>query len=229
MKFLLQTVHGEVIHDFVFECLQALKYQAWLGRDYLTWEHMDNLEYADCGCIPVGSVEFVQEYLKQNCNLTVKPYNIPRDLSGYEFTGRHVFEGTEKDVPSYPWFAKNTDIIKSPYVIDKKNLKPGNYQFSNYIEFTSEWRAFVWRNDLVGLQNYSGDFTMMPDVDKIHAMIRAFNGPCAYTLDIGLCGGDTLVVEVHAFFSCGLYGFSDPLLPMMLSGWFNEFLRNSKK
>ncbi len=228
MKFLLQSVEGEIEHDFVFACIEALKYQNWLGRGYHHWILRDSIKDAYAGYVPVGSVEFVQEYLEQFHGQTVKPRNVPRELATHEFAGRHIVNGTEKDVPTYKWFAKDTDTIKAPYVIDEKDLKPGNYQFSNYIEFTSEWRAFVWRNELVGLQNYSGDFTQFPSVDRIHAMMLAFNGPCAYTLDVGMYMGDTFVVEVHDFFSCGLYGFSDSILPIMLGGWFNEFLRNNK-
>jgi len=159
MKFLLQTFNGEIAYDFVFACRESVIYQNWLGRGYYNWVEVENIDRLGPGDIPVGSVLFVQDYLKQNYNLTVKPRNVPEELTAHEYSGRNMFNGTEKDVPLYPWFAKNTDTIKAPYVIDKKDLKPGNYQFSNYMEFTSEWRAFVWRNELVGLQNYSGDFT----------------------------------------------------------------------
>ena len=54
-------------------------------------------------------------------------------------------------------------------------------------------------------------------------MIKNYTtSPKAYTLDIGVNKKDgTFVIEVHNFFSCGLYGFSDhKLLPLMfISGW----------
>ena len=50
--------------------------------------------------------------------------------------------------------------------------------------------------------------------------------PPAYTLDVGVYGGNFYVIEVHNFYSCGLYGFSMPhLYPQMLSQWYMWWLR----
>ena len=48
-------------------------------------------------------------------------------------------------------------------------------------------------------------------------MVKAFtNTPKAYTLDVAvLRNGQTVVIEVHNFISCGLYGFASPKLPLM--------------
>ncbi len=79
--------------------------------------------------------------------------------------------------------------------------------------------------ELVGLQNYSGDFVNFPDVKKINKMISVYAGPVAYTLDVGINSRGTFVVEVHDFFSCGLYGFSDrKILPFMFSKLFHEII-----
>jgi len=80
---------------------------------------------------------------------------------------------------------------------------------------------------LVGLQNYTGDFTMFPNVNKINEMIQTYkSSPVAYTLDIGINDKDTFVIEVHDFFSCGLYGFSNhKILPFMFSKWFNNHIK----
>ena len=47
-------------------------------------------------------------------------------------------------------------------------------------------------------------------------MVRAFaNAPKAYTLDVAvLRNGQTAVIEVHNFISCGLYGFTNHRLPL---------------
>jgi len=178
-------------------------------------------------------VEFVQDYLKYAYGLTVKPRNVPYELQAEEFSGRSILN---EDVIAAPidlsdkcLHVKSNDKIKME--IDLNKIKPGNYQMSPVQEYTSEWRAFVWRGELVGLQNYSGDFTEFPDLRQIKAMMNAFrpNAPCAYTLDVGIHPGCTWVVEVHDFFSCGLYGFADlQLLPLLFGGWFNEFLRENK-
>jgi hypothetical protein len=190
----------------------------------------DNDAYASSG-IPVGSVEFVSESLRLQGYPVPKPRNVPTEL--FPFAGRNIFNGKERDAPDGASFAKSNDKIKDiiyqtlmVYELDKP-LPTGNYQFSSIVDFISEWRAFVWRGKLVGLQNYSGEFTMFPDVDRIHQMIKAFNtAPCAYTLDVGVVDGVTCVVEVHDFFSCGLYGFADlQLLPLMVGGWYREYIK----
>ena len=50
----------------------------------------------------------------------------------------------------------------------------GNYQISDIITIESEWRAFVYQDKLVGLQNYSGAFDEFPDVSVIKSMINAY-------------------------------------------------------
>lgn len=82
----------------------------------------------------------------------------------------------------------------------------------------------------MGLQNYSGEFTKFPSVNKINAMIKHYkSAPIAYTLDVGVNDNGTFVIEVHDFFSCGLYGFSNyAILPNMYYRWFNEYTRNLK-
>jgi hypothetical protein len=82
---------------------------------------------------------------------------------------------------------------------------------------------------LVGLQHYLGDFKLFPSIHKIHEMIYQYrdNVPVAYTLDVGILhnSDDTVVIEVHDFFSCGFYGFSDHrVIPFMFSRWFNEYI-----
>lgn len=54
------------------------------------------------------------------------------------------------------------------------------------------------------------------------------NSPIAYTLDVGIHFVDnnlvTSLIEVHDFFSCGLYGFDDKdKLPFMFYRWFKEY------
>ena len=71
----------------------------------------------------------------------------------------------------------------------------------------------------------TGDFTIFPNIDKINKMIFK-SAPVAYTLDVAICDGATVVIEVHDFFSCGLYGFSDlKILPYMFSQWYYEYIR----
>jgi len=58
-------------------------------------------------------------------------------------------------------------------------------------------------------------------------MIKAYTkAPVAHTLDVAISGGETVIIEVHDFFSCGLYGFADhKILPFMFARWFQEFVK----
>lgn len=229
MNFLIQTIEGEIKHDFSFTLLEAIRYQNWINHDqgctYLLINEKMPAFRKDG--IPVGSVEFVSHYLETHFNKKPMPRNIPDPL--IPFADRLVFNDTEKGLID-KYFVKSNEKIKgfADIVSPGEPLAPGNYQFSELIDIESEWRCFVYQGKLVGLQNYSGDFTMFPDIKKIARMIEGFvTAPIAYTLDVGINKGGTFVIEVHDFFSCGLYGFADlRILPFMFSRWFLEFIQS---
>jgi len=227
MHFIIQTIDNQIKHDFSFMLIEALRFHEWQGTPH-TFELTNKVTHQHIG-IPVGSVVFVQEYLYLHGYPLVKPRNVPEEL--FLFADRKIYNGTECESPisfleKRQAFVKSNDKIKGFAEVCTFNCLPlGNYQFSEVVNFTSEWRAFVWRGQLVGLQNYSGDFTDFPDIGRIYKMIATYkSAPCAYTLDVGIQNIQTSIVEVHDFFGCGLYGFSDlALLPLMLGGWFKEY------
>jgi hypothetical protein len=230
--FFIQTENGEIIHDFAFTLVDALKYHKWyyVGKgnyDYILSDSPDKENM-----VPVGSVEFVQEYLKKYLGIEkVKPLNIPEPLLKPEYLKRWVmYESFEvPTISNYtePVFIKDNSKIKGcvAIVYPKEKINPGEYLISQIINIESEWRAFVYEKRLVGLQNYLGDFTLFPDVRLIREMIKSFSdSPTAYTLDVGINRQqETFILEAHDFFSCGLYGFSDAkLLPKMLVAGFRD-------
>lgn len=223
MKFLIQTIDGKVKHDFSFTLIESIGYQNWLrGSKDITYTLSNS--YLKNECIPIGSVEFVCNYVHHFYGLTPKPINIPTELLGKNWTGRKVINGTEKDIVGEK-FVKSNDKIKS-FTEICSSAPDGNYQISDIIDIESEWRAFVFKSKLVGLQNYSGEFDIFPNVDKIKAMINTYKSqPIAFTLDVAISNNDTVIIEAHDFFSCGLYGFSDhKILPFMFSNWFYSFI-----
>lgn len=197
------------------------------------------------GYVPIGSVEFVTKFLQHFYGLMPSPKNVPDELTDYRFTKRSVWtcgNGAFSAFKNGKYFVKSTTGIKKFAEIVTK--KDGNfdcefpediYQVSTYISIDSEWRAFVYEGKLVGLQNYSGDFTVFPDIGAIKNMIEAYeSAPIAYTLDVGVnnihtyfADIGTFLIEVHDFFSCGLYGFNQPVLANMFYRWFNEYLKNN--
>ena len=227
MKFLIQTINGKVKHDFSFTLLESIEFQNWLRNDK-SFEACFTDEPTMPNYIPIGSVEFVSKYINDYYGRTPKPKNIPLELIGKNWTGRTVINGTEKDIIGEK-FVKSNDKIKS-FTEICKTAPEGNYQISDLIDIDSEWRAFIFEGKLVGLQNYSGEFDIFPNVDKIKAMINAYKTqPIAFTLDVAISNNDTVIIEVHDFFSCGLYGFSEhKILPFMFSKWFYSFVGGQK-
>ena len=233
MKFLIQTIGGQIRHDFSFTLLESINFQNWLHPDnpmtysFIPFEELDHIS-GPWNVIPIGSVEFVTKFLENCYGLTPKPKNIPAELMTQRNLHRKVINGTEKDIVGKK-FVKSNDKIKSFTEICSE-APPGNYQISDVIEIASEWRAFIYNRKLVGLQNYTGDFTMFPSINAINGMIDDYSifNPIAYTLDVGIMvpHEQTIIIEVHDFFSCGLYGFSDHnILPFMFSNWFYEFIK----
>ena len=236
MKFLIQTIDGEIKHEFSWHLIKALEFHAWQSRniDYIVAE-FENIEFFKRNnIVPIGSVEFVSEFLRLHYGKVPKPKNVPNEL--FDYAGRKIWRGYRKNITQskeQPLFIKSNTKLKA----DSNGVNDGyeallieedEYQISEIVDFNSEWRAFVFKNELVGLQNYLEDFTLFPDIKTIHDMIESYkkNAPVAYTLDVGIMKDKTVVVEVHDFFSVGLYGFSNyKILPFMFSQWFYEFIK----
>lgn len=195
--------------------------------------------------IPIGSVEFVQSYYRNIINITyIPPVNIPKELMKKEYTGRNFYEYDKNKKCYISVFDSNNTILtnsdKTFFIkekkikgfsdicrikdIDKKILGAvplyENFTLSEYLpNIISEYRCFVYRNQLLDCKNYSGSFEVLPDFNIIREMISKYNNP-AYTLDVGILdNGKTICIECHDFFSCGLYGFYDyeKMLHMLIS------------
>jgi hypothetical protein len=241
--FLIQTIDNQIKHDFSFHLVKAIEFQNWLRENneltYCLTEVARNPFTGggnpECIYIPCGSIDFILDYIKHYYNLIPKPKNIPIELISYEFTGRNVINGTEKDIVGRKFVKSNDGFKVFAQICDK--APEGNYQISDYVDLQSEYRCFIFKNKLVGLSNYSGDFTVFPDLIKINNMIKVYtNAPIAYTLDVGITevtkkssSENTVIIEVHDFFSCGLYGFEDyRILPFMFSNWFRNYVNKNK-
>jgi len=271
MKFLIQKINGEIRHDFAFTLLESIRFKKWLTNSedikVKFVEYHDTVEPNDIypipfkplheKYVPVGSVEFVSEFIQHFYGLYVKPINVPEELwhnPSWDFTKRKIFNGTHLSLENCAgkYFVKSNDQIKyfseivecedtgNQGTLYSVKIPVGNYQISEYIRgIQSEWRAFVYQGKLVGLQNYCGDFTKFPSTDRIKEMIKAYkSAPIAYTLDVGVGDeiyhekygfhlyNETFVIEVHDFFSCGLYGFANhAIYPNMLYKWFWQYIQ----
>lgn len=245
MKFIVQLFEGKIVHDFTFELIKSQEYFEWMNDPFeIIYVEKDiplDLENPD-EYIPVGSVNFVSDYLNiyyPDSKDALKPLNVPECL--FDFAGRWInnvygpedmcifdhqrlLHGTCKKL-----YRKSLTTIKDKTnglyeYINSQNPFFG-YQVSEEIDIESEWRVFVFHNEILYIANYSGDCTMFPDIDTIKKMVNIYKGeaPVAYTLDVGIRNGVTIIIECHRFFSCGLYGFNNlAKLPVMLSQTWYE-------
>jgi hypothetical protein len=213
VPFLIQTMNDEIVHDFSFHLIRSIDYNNWYYNRpdnmiyYLSHEYCEQEKQ----CIPIGSVEFVVEYFKKYFNYSLKPKNIPYCLLDRRFTKRKVFQGSKNRVfiNNELKFIKSNSKIKSfaTIVHPDDDIPEDDYQISDVIDIDSEYRCFIFENELLYISNYSGDSTLFPNKHVIIDMIKTYQptAPIAYTLDVGVNEKDgTFIIEVHDFFSCGL-------------------------
>ena len=233
-KFLIQTQRNELTYDFAFHLKEAIKYNnCYYNQEKYQCLLVDNiLGYDYSQYIPVGSIDFVLKFYKQYYNIEgIKPIGIPDELNKMEFTKRELKqfytetaseETTKVFADSKDDFEDYTDIVEMKELPLKKKLI-----ISPVLKLDSEWRAFVYNGKLVDIRNYNGDFAIFPNMELINKMISEYiDAPKAYTIDVAIDDeGDTIVVEVHQFFSCNLYGFSNyKILPDMFIATHKEII-----
>lgn len=103
---------------------------------------------------------------------------------------------------------------------------------SKVIDMASEWRAFVIDGEMVGLQWYSGDFKIFPNVRKIQEMIDAYtDSPIAYTLDVAVVceieSQNTVLVECNDAWAICNYGLTPEIYIKMLEKRWAEIFKNT--
>lgn len=238
--FLIETIDGLIVYDFALELYNMLRNDISLQEDFdYKLVSTDNLYIPDLNTIPVGSVNFVEKYLKYLTGEKYKPINVPEVLREEMYLGREYTVGnTINDVENL-----NTDM----FIKDEQKLKgltsyvsllntrdslsnDTTYILSGKLDILSEYRIFVFKNIIKGIRNYGGSELILPDPLQLSKMVLSYENtaPVAYTLDVAVTEEGTYVIEVHDFFSCGLYGFSSSSYPYMLSQWFYEYIKNNK-
>jgi hypothetical protein len=220
-------------HDFGFAVIEGVKFEEWLQQQPVYDYDLLNCETLDMklgnDCIPVGSVEFVLSFFKNSFGINnISPINIPEELD--YFANRKIeriknISSLETDSPRF--IKSMTGIKKYSSIINECGITTfpkDDYLVSEMIDIVSEWRCFVYDGKLLDSKCYSfykSPF-LVPDRGTIQEMITQYKtSPKAYTLDVCVgFDGKTSILEVHNFFSCGLYGFNDysNYLRMLIEG-----------
>lgn len=238
--------------DFCYKAKEAIEFRQWYQAsdpnysDHYVLSTLKDLDQFDkhsfASYTPVGTVEFVHKVMKIRGIPIPKPINVPENL--FPYAGRKITNGGIETIDQFPTgaYVKSNDRIKSPINDfyndwngwDLSAAKGHNCQFSEIVsDVVSEHRVFVFNGTVrgVGSYDYTNLFNPTQGLDKdfIEDVVKEYKkAPIAYTLDIGVKkGGENFVMEVHNFYSCGLYGWDNPEdYYNMLLGWWKEYVRS---
>ena len=249
--FVLQKNHRN--YDFVYELINAIDYNNWFyGEQKYQYKYVskDNLsKYKNA--VPVGDLGYVKAYLNSHGKKMRKPEFIPKELESEYFLRRDIEKYRnirEEELVKIigdkekPLFIKDISGYKKPNGIIYKKTSLGLLQIgfptdilvSEYKDILLEQRGFVYDGELLDIRHYWGDFKVKPSYYFIESIVKKIkdrlNYSKAYTVDVGVTEDNgSMVVELHPFVSCGLYGFRDyKVLPEMFVEGF-EYLNRINK
>lgn len=235
------TIEAVKFHRWKMHWITDREYDYVLFNSLNFTENSMGINFLKKDVIPVGNIEFVEKFLYDYRKIVPKAINIPQELLLPEYLKREVNIvhlpsinepmqlGEKKFVKSLKKIkgvAGITDSIGREFLCEERveigedgRSLSKDFIVSDIIDIVAEWRCFVFRDRLLDTRQYLGEIGVYPDVSKIKNMISSYkNGSPAYTLDVAVNNkGETVILECHNFWSCGLYGFSDynNLLPMI--------------
>jgi len=193
-----------------------------------------NVEYPDYikSGIPVGTINFVEKWLKRFCGIErINPIEVPVCLRKEEFLKREYSIVKKDDIPKTgTYFVKDASQLKKfANIVDVKSFfnediwKPRQreldttlhldpthlFQVSESVNIHAEYRIYVQDDEIEAIANYNGDPCLLPDIRLIQKMVNIYSmqssHPNAYTMDIAINERGTFLLEVHPWIAVGLY------------------------
>lgn len=177
--------------------------------------------------IPVGTIEFVESYLNSeggqglNGYKHENPVEIPKYLRTEEFLKRDYKIVKGKDIVlAGNKFIKNVSKLKDgtykgellyyEQSMDKKPSGDTLYQLSSDFKPVSEYRVYVFRNNIEAIAHYDGRPDLFPDTKLLNKAVSLImlneKWLKSYTIDVMINKkGETALIEIHNFTSVGLY------------------------
>lgn len=193
------------------------------GYDIILFEDLETEVPRSKESILVACIDTTEKYLSK-FGIVPQPLNVPGEL--LEYAGRRIESmtlGEFKKGSELPVFVKpvhkNNDfpagVIKyesSRSVLFEKVPEETPVIVSEYINFLSEFRGYVFDGKLQGLNWYIGDLDAFPEVSIIRKAIADYKfQPAGYSIDFGVTNdGRTLLIECNDGWSLGNYGL-DPM------------------
>lgn len=240
MRAFLEKMGNEWLDDFVY--MSKFKFMD-LGVDVIAFDGDDlNTLFKhrpSKNDVLIGSVEVTTKFFEY-LEVDVPSYlGYPEELKSYLLRDIKTCKYSELS-DSYPYFVKPKDGVKlftgslvanstqRSYLEEYSDI---DFLVSDPIDFVSEWRCFVHKGELKGIQYYLGDYCNYPNTDKIKEMISKYKeSPVSYTLDVGVVkSGETALVEVNDMWAIGSYGFDAKTYVRMSIDRFMEIYKNTYK
>ena len=221
MKFIIQKhsvldIETEIVKDILDTKRKHFNPYVTMDINELKSISISNISDA----IPIGSIEFVQTWLKRVHNIDeINPIEIPLVLRKDEFLKRnykivHYHELPNsgnffiKDVSQLKGFSYNGNIAHiydELESLDKTHL----FQVSEMVDIKSEYRVYIINGKIEAISHYDGNPLIFPDVALINKANIIWSlekdYPKSCTIDIMVTDRGTSIIECHPFISVGLY------------------------
>jgi len=182
----------------------------------------------------VGSTEFMTEIFKR---LNVTNAKVPENSNRQEVI-RTLGEAKEIANRGIKIFIKPLQIkLFTGFVLDQMTYSCLNGISDDTPIITcapfehkilSEWRLYVYKNEIVDSRNYSGDFMIHPDYVFAKNIIKSNQDtfPIAYTIDIAILQNwQTVVVEFNDMWAIGNYGIPNDLYLRLLTHRYFQLVK----
>lgn len=224
-----------------FDCACALYGAQDLGLDYklVTFEEVQEGKWDNLikQRLFVGSVEFMTEVFKR---VGIEQPRLP--LNNLRAEKRMLMSEFQYEAPV---FIKPTQIkLFTGTVIDEFNHVQYKHHYpdaeiivQDVIDFTSEWRCYIFRNKLVDIKNYSG--TIIEDLGFLKNFVEKLvlneistkNFPETFVIDIGFSNAWDIpisVIEFNDMWAIGNYGVDNDLYVRMLKERYFDIIKRGK-
>lgn len=206
-------------------------YSAWRGFSSLGYPldffEADDLKHnrlrLDRLTLVVGGTVTVHTALRQIGVAVPEPLNVPLELRS--FAGRQIWETTLGEIRNHFASDQSGPVFIKPLVETKSftgkvmncaadlerilHFKDSfQLQAAEPVEFVSEWRYYIHRQEVVDVAHYKGAWSYLPHSKVVLQAIATYkSAPIAYSLDFGLTAtGETLLVEANDAFALGAHG-----------------------
>lgn len=257
--FLIQSDSREAgtpLYDFGFDIKRAIQDEStFRATDVYSYIYTDFTDLSKFKLlseeknilyIPIGSVEFVENFLIDNQIKLPKPYNIPKHLRKLPYCKRIIqditsvmFNNNRGEYNDY--YIKSADRYKQIeitigkyYDFFHKNKKIENYYINSEIKpkIINEFRCFVFNNTIISIRPYINDLTY--EISKRHVGIlneiieQNINNidSTYYTIDYGILKDDSFeLIELQHPYSVGNYGFNGIELLLFYLRGFLEIIK----